>query len=74
LNKRRFSGWLYLAAYLKKPFYLSRLLDLYNIANGVKAFNNTGAENMADSNYINGLPFMPVGGGDSAIASTVSLS
>lgn len=30
----------------------------------VKAFNTTGAENMADSHYPSGLPFMPVCGDD----------
>ena len=30
----------------------------------VKAFNTTGADNMADSGYPNGLPFMPVCGDD----------
>lgn len=30
----------------------------------VKAFNTTGAENMADSHYAGGVPFMPVCGDD----------
>lgn len=30
----------------------------------VKAFNSTGAENMADSRYLEGAPFMPVCGDD----------
>lgn len=30
----------------------------------VKAFNSTGAENMADARYAQGLPFMPVCGDD----------
>lgn len=30
----------------------------------VKAFNSTGAENMADTHYAQGLPFMPVCGDD----------
>lgn len=30
----------------------------------VKAFNSTGAENMADTHYAGGLPFMPVCGDD----------
>lgn len=32
----------------------------------VKAFNTTGAENMADSRYAAGLPMMPVAGDDAA--------
>ncbi|MCA3234831.1 MAG: NADPH-dependent F420 reductase [Cupriavidus sp.] len=32
----------------------------------VKAFNTTGAENMADSRYTGGLPMMPVCGDDAA--------
>lgn len=32
----------------------------------VKAFNTTGAENMADSRYAQGLPMMPVAGDDAA--------
>lgn len=42
--------------------------ELAKLANGarvVKAFNTTGAENMADSAYPGGLPFMPVCGDDS---------
>ena len=33
----------------------------------VKAFNTTGAENMADSSYAQGQPMMPVAGDDAAI-------
>lgn len=32
----------------------------------VKAFNTTGAENMADSRYAQGQPMMPVAGDDAA--------
>ncbi len=32
----------------------------------VKAFNTTGAENMADSRYVQGQPMMPVAGDDAA--------
>ena len=32
----------------------------------IKAFNTTGAENMADSRYAQGLPMMPVAGDDAA--------
>jgi 8-hydroxy-5-deazaflavin:NADPH oxidoreductase len=32
----------------------------------VKAFNTTGAENMADSHYVQGQPMMPVAGDDAA--------
>lgn len=37
----------------------------------VKAFNTTGAENMADSRYPGGLPFMPVCGDDAAARAAV---
>lgn len=37
----------------------------------VKAFNTTGAENMADSRYPGGLPFMPVCGDDAAARARV---
>ncbi len=41
--------------------------ELAKLAKGarvVKAFNTTGAENMADSHYPGGVPFMPVCGDD----------
>ncbi len=41
--------------------------ELARLAQGarvVKAFNTTGAENMADTNYPGGTPFMPVCGDD----------
>ncbi|QGU33531.1 NADPH-dependent F420 reductase [Thermochromatium tepidum] len=41
--------------------------ELAKLAKGarvVKAFNTTGAENMADSHYPNGVPMMPVCGDD----------
>lgn len=37
----------------------------------VKAFNTTGAENMADSHYRGGQPFMPVCGDDTQARATV---
>lgn len=37
----------------------------------VKAFNTTGAENMADSRYPGGVPFMPVCGDDAEARSRV---
>lgn len=43
--------------------------ELSRLAKGarvVKAFNTTGAENMADSSYPGGTPFMPVCGDDAA--------
>jgi 8-hydroxy-5-deazaflavin:NADPH oxidoreductase len=41
----------------------------------VKAFNTTGAENMANSTYLNGLPFMPVCGDDAqARAKVITLA
>lgn len=43
--------------------------ELAKVARGakvVKAFNTTGAENMADSRYTEGIPFMPVCGDDAA--------
>jgi predicted dinucleotide-binding enzyme len=41
----------------------------------VKAFNSTGAENMADSHYAQGLPFMPVCGDDAqARAKVIALA
>lgn len=42
--------------------------ELAKVAHGarvVKAFNTTGAENMADAAYPGGIPFMPVCGDDS---------
>lgn len=41
----------------------------------IKAFNTTGAENMADASYANGLPFMPVCGDDArARAKVIALA
>ena len=41
----------------------------------VKAFNSTGAENMADSSFTQGLPFMPVCGDDAqARAKVIALA
>ena len=41
----------------------------------VKAFNTTGAENMADTRYPNGTPFMPVCGNDAqARAKVIALA
>lgn len=41
----------------------------------VKAFNSTGAENMADATYAHGLPFMPVCGDDAqARANVIALA
>jgi hypothetical protein len=43
--------------------------ELAKVARGakvIKAFNTTGAENMADSRYTDGTPFMPVCGDDAA--------
>lgn len=46
-----------------------------NGARVVKAFNTTGAENMADSRYPGGLPFMPVCGDDpQARAAVIALA
>lgn len=41
-----------------------QLAQMATGARVVKAFNTTGAENMADSAYLGGLPFMPVCGDD----------
>lgn len=52
--------------------------ELAKLAHGahvVKAFNTTGAENMADTHYPNGAPFMPVCGDDAqARARVVALA
>jgi predicted dinucleotide-binding enzyme len=48
--------------------------ELARLARGarvVKAFNTTGAENMADSRYPGGAPFMPVCGDDAAARARV---
>lgn len=48
--------------------------ELAKLARGarvVKAFNTTGAENMADASYPNGTPFMPVCGNDAEARSRV---
>jgi hypothetical protein len=48
--------------------------ELAKLARGalvVKAFNITGAENMADTSYANGTPFMPVCGNDAEARSRV---
>ncbi len=48
--------------------------EIAKLAHGarvVKAFNTTGAENMADSRYPNGLVFMPVCGDDADARSRV---
>ena len=48
--------------------------ELAKLARGarvVKAFNTTGAENMADTSYANGTPFMPVCGNDAEARSRV---
>jgi hypothetical protein len=48
--------------------------EIARLAHGarvVKAFNTTGAENMADSHYPGGLVFMPVCGDDAAARSRV---
>lgn len=48
--------------------------ELAKLARGarvVKAFNTTGAENMADTSYANGTPFMPVCGNDAEARSSV---
>lgn len=48
--------------------------ELAKLARGarvVKAFNTTGAENMADTSYDGGTPFMPVCGDDAAARSKV---
>lgn len=52
--------------------------ELAKVAHGarvVKAFNSTGAENMADTSYPGGAPFMPVCGDDAdARAKVVALA
>ena len=48
--------------------------ELAKLARGarvVKAFNTTGAENMADTHYPGGTPFMPVCGDDAAARAKV---
>ena len=48
--------------------------ELAKLAKGarvVKAFNTTGAENMADTSYAGGTPFMPVCGDDAGARSKV---
>ena len=44
--------------------YAKAVSTLGPAARVVKAFNTTGAENMADSRYAGGQPFMPVCGDD----------
>jgi hypothetical protein len=49
--------------------------ELAKLARGarvVKAFNTTGAENMADTRYPGGVPFMPVCGDDAAARAKVA--
>jgi predicted dinucleotide-binding enzyme len=43
-----------------------QIAELARGARVVKAFNTTGAENMADSHYAQGQPMMPVAGDDAA--------
>mgnify|MGYP000541163808 CR=1 FL=1 len=43
-------------------------------ADVVKAFNTTGAENMADSHYAQGQPMMPVAGDGPAVPTVTILA